>query len=163
MRGTTSLLRLLFGGEPGVDQGGEMLDDGIHLFDAFALVNYLLCTATGREVFADDKFRGAPRGRSTGAMHRNCGAHLVRVLELLEPTIIVAQGSNVRRWLADALGLPSDGPLVETVAVLGAPVMLVNLIHPSAPSAHWWGRSATSEYLRSVVRPTLRQVIGRRD
>jgi hypothetical protein len=50
MRGTTSALRVVFGGAPGEDFGGEWVEPvnghPFHLFDGFALVNLLLCSAS---------------------------------------------------------------------------------------------------------------------
>jgi len=66
MRGTTSALRTILGDGPGADHEGEFVHtvDGerFHVFDAFALVNVLLCSA------------GPPAsmGRSTTTMRRNC-------------------------------------------------------------------------------------------
>ncbi len=57
MRGTANVLRLLFGIPLGADHNSEfMMIEGerIHIFDAFALVNYLLCSA----VSADGRMRG---------------------------------------------------------------------------------------------------------
>jgi len=161
MQGTTTTLRLLFEREPGADVEGEWIGGEVdaHVFDAFALVDFLLCSAVGREVRYDVQFKGSPRGRSTSTMQRNCGPHLVRVLELLEPTVIVVQGRGVRRWLAAPLGLRPEGPPVETVAVRGAPVALINLVHPSARSERLWGRSAESRYVRDIVRPTIRSLL----
>ena len=48
MRGTTLPRRLLLGREPGTDAEGERLLDG-HIFDGFALVNFLLCSALKQE------------------------------------------------------------------------------------------------------------------
>src|SRR5208283_1277506 len=49
MKGTTTLLRLLHRHDPGEDEIGEQLllesGEAIHLFEGFALVNYLLCSA----------------------------------------------------------------------------------------------------------------------
>lgn len=49
MRGTTSALRILFGNGLGADWEGEFVTtvngERFHVFDAFALVNVLLCSA----------------------------------------------------------------------------------------------------------------------
>ena len=50
MRGTTSALRALFGNGLGTDRGGEYVEPvngrRFHIFDGFALVNRLLCSAS---------------------------------------------------------------------------------------------------------------------
>lgn len=49
MRGTTSALRVLLGLEDNLDHASEFLDlasrERVHMFDAFSLVNVLLCSA----------------------------------------------------------------------------------------------------------------------
>ncbi len=90
MTGTTSVLRFLAGRELGNDRGGEYLDlrgGQVHLFEAFALVNFLLCSAVAAE--------GSVRGRSTEEMRQNCGGHFRKTVEILEPTVIIAQGGWV--------------------------------------------------------------------
>ena len=71
MRGTTSVLRLLFGIPLGSDHTEEFLQftpkNTFHLFDACALVNYLLCSAVSK-----DEGR---RGKSTPIMRSNCLIH----------------------------------------------------------------------------------------
>ena len=51
MKGTTSALRLIFGIPLGTDHHSEFLSiegQRVHIFDAFALVNYLLCSSNSR-------------------------------------------------------------------------------------------------------------------
>lgn len=48
MKGTTSILRLLFGKKPGSDHEGEFVKvegKDLHIFDCYALVNLLRCSA----------------------------------------------------------------------------------------------------------------------
>ena len=158
MKGTTSLLRLLLGREPGIDANGERLMDG-HIFDGFALVNYLLCTAL-KEPRNEDA-HGGGKGHSSSTMNRNCGRHFLRTLEILDPTVIVVQGKGVRQWLASTLFLPRRGPTAEIVDIAGKPVDLLTFNHPSAGgSAGWRGNSPQSRYLRETVAPVIKTFLA---
>lgn len=92
MRGTTSLLRVLLGDGPGKDYEGEWVHPvngkPFHLFDGFALVNRLLCSAG---------HRGSSTGRPTLTMRDNCADHFTRTLEILQPTLVVLQGTSEPR------------------------------------------------------------------
>ena len=159
MRGTASILRCLLGREPGSDRAGERLFIGTpdaHLFDGFALVNRLLCSAIGVE---------SGKGRSSGKMQRNCSRHFVATLKILEPTVLVVQGIGVRSWMAgDGIGLPpSRSALVETAEIGGAEADVLTFVHPSALGSYGcWGNSAQSKYLRETVMPSIREWRSRR-
>lgn len=159
MRGTTTMLRLLLGRDPGCDEEGEHLLDG-HLFDGFALVNYLLCTALKEERTEKEDRGGAGKGYSSPTMRRNCGRHFLQTLEILEPTVIIAQGKDVRKWMANALTLPSNGSLNEIVMVSGKPVNLLTFVHPSAGGRYeFWGDSLHKPYLVETVAPTIKNFL----
>lgn len=159
MAGTTTLLRLLFGREPGADRDGEFLDvegERVHIFEAFALVNFLLCSAVEGTADRTDRREGG-KGRSSATMRRNCAAHFRAAIDVLEPTVIVAQGLNVRRWIGRAYGLPpwNEEP-VERVEVGGRRTLLLSFAHPSASGRYgWWGRSPRSKYLLETVMPAI--------
>ena len=158
MRGTTAILRLLLGRPLGTDHKGERLfaegQRTAHVFDGFALVNVLLCSAVkGRKT----------KGYSSPLMSRNCTLHFRRTLEILEPTVIVAEGQGVRDWIGGSLGLGSKpssvykGPATPEIGrVAGGRVDVLTFNHPSAgyPS-NYWGNSIESPYLREVVEPTV--------
>jgi hypothetical protein len=40
-------------------------------------------------------------------MRRNCSSHFRAAVEILEPTVIVAQGIRVREWMGIALDVPA--------------------------------------------------------
>lgn len=163
MRGTTSILRLLLGRPPGTDDEGERLfgeaRGTAHIFDGFALVNALLCSA----VRAPPVGRKAGKGASSPLMRKNCARHLHRTMEILEPTVIVVEGQAVRSWIGRPLGLGSkpasvyDGPVTPEVApIAGERVDILTFNHPSAPGqSAWWGNSIESRYLKQVVEPTI--------
>ena len=90
MRGTTNVLRLLFG----VHLGGEHTDqflqfvngDKFHLLDAFSPVNNVLCSA----VSADE----GRRGKSTPIIPRNCWGHFKKAIEILKSTVVIVLGKS---------------------------------------------------------------------
>ena len=89
MKGTTSALRLVFGAPLGVDHASEFLSiqgQRQHIFDAFALVNYLLCSAMRRGE--------GSRGAATHRMKENCRCHFREVMKILEPVIVIVQGKG---------------------------------------------------------------------
>ena len=163
MQGTTSLLRLLLGRHAGIDAEGEGLfgDDGTtaHIFDGFALVNALLCSA----LTDPSTGTGAGKGASSPLMRRNCARHFHRTMEILEPTVIVAEGQGVRDWIGGPLGLGAkptaryNGPaIIEDGQIAGKRADVLTFNHPSAGGqSAWWGRSPRSKYLKHVVEPTI--------
>lgn len=154
--GTTSLLRLLLLGKPpGTDREFEYVSfsDGTkaHLFDCFALVDYLLCSATN----------GKSRGMGTDTMKRNCRRHFRKTIEILEPNVIVVQGKgfwwpwvgqsfdSVSEQIAESLCRVRFGEHTALAAVFS---------HPSAPNKSNWGRSHDTDYLKKVVCPAVQRV-----
>ena len=163
MRGTTSILRLLLGRRPGTDAEGERLFGGAnrfaHIFDGFALVNALLCSAVAKPPAGTT----AGKGASSPLMRNNCAQHFHRTMEILEPTVIVVEGQGVRNWIGRPLGLgpkatsASEGPRnAEVTRIAGERVDILTFNHPSAGGdSAWWGNSTGSWYLKDVVEPTI--------
>ena len=151
MKGTTSALRVIFGKGLGKDWEEEFIQTGegepFHIFDAFALVNVLLCSN-----FPADKNTGAP----TKVMRRNCLRHFAATMRVLEPTLMVLQGEGVQDWIAPVLGLMDErtSHLAETHLAAGR-VLVCRFSHPAAHGALSWGYR-DAPYLREVVEPTLR-------
>ena len=120
-----------------------------------ALANFLLCSA----ISAGQGSEGSKPGKSTATMRRNCGTHFDHVLSILEPTVVVAQGRGVRRWMnpvVEVLGSVSE--TVERVKAGSTPFLLVTFTHPSVPSKENWGTDARRPYLLDVVAPTVRDL-----
>ena len=155
MKGVASTLRLLLGRDLGDDDEGERLLGG-HIFDGFALVNYLLCTALAEVRGKNSRFSG--KGYSSPRMQRNCARHFLRTMEVLEPTVIVVHGLALRRWIGNALPLPPpEGEIAEMVEISGRPVDLLTFAHPSAGGhSGWWGTTPRTRYLRKTVAPAIR-------
>jgi hypothetical protein len=155
MRGTTSALRILFGKGRGQDYEGEFVHPvngrPFHVFDGFALVNRLLCSAGPA---------GTSKGSPTSTMLNNCAQHFAMTASILQPTIVILQGVLVAKSLATILepGRSHGEYLYE--AHLGSHRMLVcSFSHPSAHGALRWGDQPQSPYMTEVVVPTLRAAL----
>lgn len=156
MRGTTSALRIIFGHGLGSDDAGEWITpvhgNAFHIFDGFALVNRLLCSA-GPE--------GGSQGRSTTTMRHNCLEHFEATLAILDPTIVVLQGALVAKSSTEALPVVRElSPyLYESKGASGRRVTVCRLSHPAARGPLRWGDRLDSRYLNDVVVPTLRRAV----
>lgn len=155
MKGTTSVLRLLLGIPPGADHAAEFVSvngtDQSHLFDAFALVNFLLCSAVAEET--------GKRGRSTITMRENCRAHFREAIEILEPTVVIMQGISFWPFVEQAFD--SVARIADRIyrARIGVRSTLVAAFsHPSAPYPNNWGLNAKTPYLLNVVQPTIAEI-----
>jgi len=138
MKGTTLLLRQLLNLPPGTDHESEFLqvnDEKVHMFDAFAMVNYLLCSAVKNSDLMKDT--------STSIMQRNCQEHFRKALEILEPTIAVVQGRKfddfIKESMDDVVQLDENGVLFR--ATLGkCKFSLLMFSHPSTRDNTNWSR-----------------------
>lgn len=156
MRGTTSALRVIFGEAPGSEWEEEFLEsaggDRFHLFDAFSLVNVLLCSN-----FPAKKNTGA----STKTMRRNCLKHFAATMQILEPTLMVLQGEGVQDWIAPVLGLMDErAPHLAETQLAGNRVLVCRFSHPAARRDLSWGNRPDAPYLGEVVEPTIRLAIS---
>ena len=155
MRGTTSALRVIFGKELGGTWEEEFIQDAdghsFHMFDAFALVNALLCAVHPP---------GSAEGRGTRVMRRNCLRHFDATMRILQPTLLVLQGEGVQDWIAPALGVMEErsSHLHETDLSWGH-VVVCRFSHPSARGKLGWG-NLEAPYLQDVVVPTLQEAIS---
>ena len=151
MKGTTSLLRLLFGLPLGHDHASERIavnGTPAHLFEAFALVNYLMCSAV-----ADN---GATRGLATPLMMTNCQPHFREILRILEPTVLVTQGKRLsNRVLTSFDSAQEDHGLVHTAQIGSNVTVVISLTHPSSRFPTNWGANDRTPYLVEVVAPLI--------
>ena len=87
MRGTTSALRMVFGKGLGSDYDAEFVypvnGRPFHLFEGFALVNRLLCSAGPV---------GTSNGKPTTTMFTRCADHFSETVSILEPTLVIPAG-----------------------------------------------------------------------
>jgi hypothetical protein len=162
MTGTTSALRILFGLGCQANRASEYirLTSGriVSIFDAFALVNFLLCSATDGT---------SSTGRATDIMLQNCAEHFKMALQLLEPTVIVWQGKKFWQRAQTIFNkvVEVDPNLFEVTYEVtyngntGSSQVLVGAFsHPSAPR-YCWGNGPTDPYLVGVVEPTLLKIL----
>lgn len=98
-----------------------------HVFDCFAMANCTLCSRVGQDA----------SGEGTATMYRHCEAHLRRTIEILAPTVIIAQGwkrsgISPSSVVAGILGIrkPEQGTCA-VVDTLAGHVALVAVRHPS--------------------------------
>jgi hypothetical protein len=155
MRGTTSALRLLHGIPLAADRAGEFLQTSTyqcHIFDAFALINYLLCSAVIKG--------GKRRSKATKVMLSNCQRHFRKAIEILEPNAMVVQSKGYWPWIRKAFDRVDQ--LTENLfkaELDNEDVLIAVFAHPSTPdNDHNWGRSADTVYLLDTVAPTLNKV-----
>jgi len=153
MRGTTSVLRLLFGKGLGIDFDDEFLNysDGssCHIYDAFSLSNYLLCSAVA-------KGQGK-KGLSTSVMKSNCLEHFRKTLEILEPTIIIVQGKGF--WNSVIRAFDSSPTQISTElyesTINNSRVYSASFSHPSSHNPYNWGWNEQTQYLVGTVKNTI--------
>ncbi len=155
MRGTTLLLRRVLGGEASIREysdwkgefaGGEILREN-HIYNMFALVNLLLCSACA----------GSARDRSSATMRSECFKHYMNTLRILRPTMVIFETLGSFEPLVRDAGLAAswhrrganwgyfDGDGLEFV--------VCEFYHPSHPM-HLWG-CQPGPYFRETVLPTL--------
>ena len=151
MRGTSNVLRLLFNVPLGTDHKSEFMkiDGGcVHLFDAFALVNYLLCSAVGND--------GKTRGLATPTMMKNCQHHFRGALQILEPSVIVVQGKRIWPWVRSTFDSITHQASEVHAAKLGSiQTFVASFTHPSARYPYNWGTNDRTPYLLQTVRPSI--------
>jgi uracil-DNA glycosylase len=157
MRGTTSALRTILGPGLGIDHRDEFVHPvngrPFHIFDGFALVNRLLCSAG---------LVNSSQGRPTRARFQNCAEHFVATTAMLEPTLVILQGSSVAKWTNAVLEPGRSYGEHHYEAHLHDKRMIVcTFSHPSARGELRWGDQPHSPYMLEVVAPTLRDAVRR--
>lgn len=159
MRGTTSLLLLLLGIPLGTDHASEYIQindgDKCHIFDAFALVNYLLCSAVSKA--------GDRRDKSAETMRQNCRKHFREALLRLEPTVVIVQGKkfwpDIKKSFDSVAALDKDYPSLYKTQLGEREFLTAAFSHPSTPdSQHGWGITDHDRYLLETVKPTVEKI-----
>ncbi|MCS3880609.1 hypothetical protein GII30_19425 [Gordonia amarae] len=155
MRGTTSVLRTAFGREYGADRAGELLDlrnqgEVVHLMNAYALVNLRLCSATKGTGY---------RSAASSILSSNCFPHLVRTIEILEPTLCIMQGASIYRDIACRIATVEKIDANLEVAKFGRhQTLFFHGNHPSAGSSTTgYGTASASPYFLQTVEPAIRE------
>jgi len=157
MRGITLALRTIFGLGPGVDHRDEFVEPvngrQFHLFDGFALVNRLLCSAG---------LPSSSQGRPTPTMFGNCAQHFQSTLTILDPTLVILQGGAVAKQTNAILQPIRAFDEHHYEAHLdGKRIIVCAFSHPSARGHLRWGDRPGSPYFMQVVGPTLNDAVRR--
>ena len=157
MKGTTSVLRLLFGKNLGVDYESEFLDmtnkKKCHIFDAFAFVNYLLCSAL--------KEGKGMAGKSTRTMKNNCFEHFSNTVRILKPNVIIVQGKVIWEWIKDSFDEIKHYPgseIIYQAKVNNSSAIVAFFTHPSVRNEDNWGNNDHTKYLLETVKPTVKRI-----
>jgi hypothetical protein len=155
MKGTTSLLRLWLGRGLGKEYGDEFIrvnQEKVHIFEAFSLVNFLMCTATDR----------GRKGKSTDAMQYHCGGHFKKVINILKPTLLVCQGDRVSQWVRETCGVTRVGPQEGRIRTSTLDTRVLEFSHPAAWGEKNWGWNDRTPYLLETVEPAVvrHEVLG---
>jgi len=145
MRGVAFALRLAFGLGLGDDRGGEYLTTPggrVHMFDAYAMVNSVLCAAAKL---------GTNESRQSATMRTECSRHLTAALRILAPTLVISQGALLSLPLSRLFTIEqSVSDVVSRCSLDIHRFVWVNLHHPTR---HW--DSLKRPYLRNVVEPSI--------
>lgn len=154
MRGTTNVLRLLFGLKLAADHDSEFVSlngERVHIFDAFGLVDYLLCSAVGTD--------GSMRGLATKTMMANCQSHFREVLRILEPSVIVIQGKGFWTSIKNAFdSVTQRSDQIYTVRLGATKALAAVFTHPSARFPNNWGANYQTPYLLGTVAPAIAHI-----
>ena len=147
MKGTVLALRAAFGLPTGdLDVGNEYLGEPRpenHLFNAFALVNCLLCSAR----------KEGKKDHGTQAMRTACRRHLLATVGILEPSMIIVQGQPPLRVLGRLIRW-DEGHVLGRLDVEGTSSVVCAFAHPSARGSLGWS-SPARPYFREVVLPAI--------
>lgn len=154
MRGVMFALQLTFGLPASTARADEYLstpDGPVHLYDTYVHHNATLCAA----LKTDATGKPTTKSAQTSIMRRNCFRHLATAIEILEPTLVIAQGATVGNALVRTFSIEQWH--TETVArctVRGHRFTWVKLPHPSAHPPQRWA-SLKNSFLHEVVAPSI--------
>lgn len=143
MRGVTLALQLAFGRPLGTSDG-EWLPSTIgpiHILDGYAMANLLLCSAVDA---------GTTTSKATHTMRANCVEHLVKTIEILEPTLIISQGKTVEPTLRAAFESDEVDDRLWRARCADSEFVWVPLHHPTR---NW--ESPNRDYFKEVVAPAI--------
>jgi uracil-DNA glycosylase len=170
MRGTASVLQLLFGKDLKVDYESEFIKinngNQCHIFDAVAIVNYLLCSAIKVESNKrESNKRESNRGYSTREMKDNCLEHFLKTVEILEPNVIIVQGKEIWKWIKKGFNNKpfkikpfARSEIIHQVDFNNNKAIVASFTHPSAPNSLYnWGWVG-ADYLLKTVKPTIKKI-----
>jgi len=152
MKGTADVLKTIF--EIEKEDNNEFIE-GNHVFEMFALVNYLKCSVT-------HKSNQVKKGKvsstaSTNLMYRNCSFHYLEEIKILKPSIIIFQGTKAPKAFRDYIEKNKVGEIKEKreriweVKIKDLKFYTFNFYHPSARGRYYWRK-----HFKEVVTPTIK-------
>jgi uracil-DNA glycosylase len=119
-----------------------MPEGRVHVLDAYAMANLLLCSAVAE---------GKTTSKATPAMRRNCAGHLAATIEILQPTLVISQGKTLVEPLMSLFERPrQQSERVWRASARGTSFVWVPLHHPTY-NWDWLARP----YLQSEVAPAI--------
>jgi hypothetical protein len=152
MKGTTLLLKRILLGEGSLKNYADWREEFIgeighpenHIFNMFALVNLLLCSARA----------GTARDRSSHIMKRHCFGHYIETLKILQPNLVIFQAQGIFELLLNETGLSScwhrQNANLGYFTGHGLNFVSCEFYHPSHP-LHLWGCKPVQYFERTVL------------
>jgi len=151
MQGVTLALQLAFGLPVGGPERLSLANGGsVHVFDAFAMTNLLMCSSVAKE--------DSQSSKSTATMRKSCATHLVETVGILQPTLVISQGWGLVDTLRDALGVTHTVDLGLEKCYLsycdldGQRFVWLALYHPT----RFWS-SPNQTYFKETVAPAMKE------
>jgi hypothetical protein len=93
-------------------------------------------------------------------MRHHCLEHFAATLEILQPTLVVTQGTLATHGKTEALPpRRRRGAHLFESQLTGNRVLVATFSHPSAHGDKRWGDRLDQPYLTRVVAPTLRRAV----
>ena len=91
-------------------------------------------------------------------MRQNCAPHFKRALQILEPTVVIAQGTF--GWLQQHVfdRIEGGSNAIHEASIGPFRCLVAEFTHPSAHGELDWGNNERSPYLLSTVAPSVAQI-----
>jgi hypothetical protein len=151
MQGVTLALQLAFGlPVAGPEHLSLTNGESVHVFDAFAMTNLLMCSSVAK--------KDSQASKSTATMRQSCANHLVKAVTILQPTLVISQGWGLVDTLWDNLGVTRQVEVDMGLCYLtycelnGHRFVWLALYHPT----RFWS-SPNQGYFRETVAPAIKE------
>ena len=151
MQGVTLALQLAFGlPVAGPEHLSLTNGESVHVFDAFAMTNLLMCSSVAT--------KDSQASKSTATMRKSCANHLVETVTILQPTLVISQGWGLVDTLWDSLGVTRQVNLDLGLCYLthcelnGHRFVWLALYHPT----RFWS-SPNQGYFKETVAPAIKE------
>lgn len=150
-RGTVYALVVALGGDVRLAEHATVDGERRHVIDMFTLTNATLCSALKKK--PDGTL--TTKGKATPQMRSTCVRHLRAQIDILEPTLLIAQGVNALSSISTIAGRKLSSPSSQLLQLGSHQTRVVALAHPTSHSPTNWP-SHTTEYFRACVAPLVR-------